>query len=596
MINRTDMTRLYLFIFAVFFILSNTADARQLVYESGGKLTPEQASFDVTHYDLNVTVDPSDSTVTGYVDIHFQMVHPGNRIELALDPRMNLDSVEWVNPAQNPGVKPNPAADAEKGSTAISDPDRQAFTSDLSFTRTEDHRSFYVRFPATLQPGTTHQIRVRYGGKPRPALNPPWDGGFVWEETPSGEPWVGVATQTIGAWIWWPNKDHVSDKADSVAINITMPDNLVVASNGILRRESVPDEGLKTWHWFHSNPISNYNVTINAAPYITISDTYTSVAGDEMDIIFWVLPEFREEGEQLFPQFAEQIRFFEEKFGPYPFRADKYGVAHAPYLGMEHQTIIAYGATFENDNMFGMNAGFDDLHQHELAHEWWGNLITAMDWRDFWIHEGFGTYMQALYAGHVSGEDAYHDMMEFLRGRVSNEATMEVAPRQRMSSLEITQGNRGGDVYYKGAWFLHTLRYVIGDDQFFEVMRRFAYPAAEMETITDGRQVRFVTTDDFMHLAEKITGQDLEWLFEVYLRQPELPVLQATRFAQNVTLEWIVPQDLPFPMPVPVKIGDSTHTLIPENNRIRFEVDESIEVEADPDQWILKSFRLNTGG
>lgn len=127
-------------------------------------------------------------------------------------------------------------------------------------------------------------------------------------------------------------------------------------------------------------------------------------------------------------------------------------------------------------------------------------------------------------------------------------------------------------------------------------MRRFAYPDPEMEQITDGSQVRYATTDDFMHLTEELTGLDLEWLFEIYLRQPELPVLRATRFGLSVTLEWVVAGGRPFPMPIHVKIGDETHTLIPENNRISFEVDENVEVEVDPDQWILKNFRLNEGG
>src|SRR5690625_2093806 len=105
------------------------------------------------------------------------MVQPNNQIALALDPGMDLDSVEWLDSS-----------------------------SEVSFNRVEDHRTFYVHFPSTLQPGSNHQLRVSYGGKPRVAPNPPWDGGFVWDQTPSGEPWIGVATQTIGAWIWWPNK------------------------------------------------------------------------------------------------------------------------------------------------------------------------------------------------------------------------------------------------------------------------------------------------------------------------------------------------------------------------------------------------------
>lgn len=551
-------------IFSLLFLLfmCQTIIAQPIVYESGGVLTPEQAAFDVTFYDLNLKVNPADSTVGGSVEVHFDMVHPSNVIELALDPRLEIEKIEWI----------------EVGSKR------------LRFTHEKGYKNLMVYFPETLQAGEKSGVKVTYGGKPRVANNPPWGGGLVWDRTPSGEQWVGVATQTNGAWIWWPNKDHPSDKADSVAINITMPDDLIVASNGRSRGETDHGDGWKTWHWFVSTPINNYNITINAAPYILLEDTYTSTVGDKMDVMFWVLPEYKEEAEWLFPQFAEQMQFLEEILGPYPFRADKYGIAHSPYLGMEHQTIIAYGASFENDNLFGLNAGFDDLMQHELAHEWWGNMVTAWDWRDFWIHEGIGTYMQPLYAEYLNGEEAYREMMELFRNRISSQR--EVAPRQSLSTLEMTGGGRGGDVYYKGAWFMHTLRYVIGDENFFKVLRRFAYPDPELENATDGSPVRFATTDDLMHLAEELTGMELDWLFEVYLRQPSLPILNAARTPGNVTLEWSVPEGYDFPMPIDVKINGDLYSLIPENGRISFEVSDSAQVEIDPNHWILKEFEL----
>ena len=542
-----------------------------LIYESGGELPHELAAYNVHFYDLDLKVNPADSTVAGTVDIHFTVVHPTNKIALALDPRMEIyqiKQIEKVEPEQ---------------------------TETLKFSRTETDRTFFIQFRETLQPSRKMQLRISYDGRPKVAPNAPWDGGFVWSRTPSDDPWVGVAVQTTGAWLWWPNKDHPSDRADSVAINLTMPEDLIVASNGHLRNETVPVEGWKTWHWFVSTPISNYNVTLNAAPYEIISETYTSTAGDEFDMTFWILPEYLEKGKELFPQFSQQMRFMEEIAGPYPFRADKYGVAHAPYLGMEHQSIIAYGANFENDNLFNQDAGFDDLHQHELAHEWWGNLVTVWDWRDFWIHEGFGTYMQALYAEHLSGKEAYHSMMDMMRRRIITNTDREVAPRRPMSSTEITQGARGGNVYYKGAWFLHTLRYLVGDDTFFELIRRFAYPDPEMEEVTDGSHMRFATTDDFLHLAEEVAQMDLEWLFEVYLRQPELPVLHAMRRGGFVRLEWRVPEGYRFPMPIDIIIGGERVTLVPgERDVISFEVDDYVEVEADPDEWILKEFELRT--
>jgi aminopeptidase N len=554
MIRTVILTLFFSFVFLNLF-----AQDRQLVYESGGELPPEKSSYDVRFYDLNLKLDPADSTVSGSVGIHFDIIHPTNIVALDLDPRLEIEAVNWIGDETERLVR---------------------------LERFENSKTFNIYFPETLQPGSSTSLEVVYSGKPLVGENPPWDGGMVWDRTPSGEPWVGVAVQSIGAWTWWPNKDHPTDKADSVAINFMMPDNLVVASNGRSRGVTDHGDGWKTSHWFVSNPINNYNVTVNAAPYETISETYTSITGEEMDITFWILPEFREQGEKLFPQFAEQIRFLEEIAGPYPFRADKYGVAHAPYLGMEHHTIIAYGANFENDNLFGQNAGFDDLHQHELAHEWWGNLVSVWDWRDFWLHEGIGTYMQPLYAEYLNGEESYRKMMEFLRTRISSDRA--VAPRESMTSQDIREGQRGGDVYYKGAWFMHTLRYVVGDDNFFQILRRFAYPTEEMESVTTGEQVRYATTDDLLYLAQDISAMELDWLFEVYLRQAELPGLNVTRAGHRVVIEWNVPRNMNFPMPVEVRINNELTTLMPENNRISFEIPESASLEVDPNHWILK--------
>jgi aminopeptidase N len=554
------MTRISLLIAAFLLIMSSTTTAQDVVYESGGELPPEKASYDVFFYDLNLKLNPADSTVNGRVGVYFNVVHPTNVVALDLDPKLEISSVNWTEDERERAVK---------------------------IERSNTSKTFYVYFPETLQPGRSTALEIEYSGIPRVGDNPPWDGGLVWKRTPSGEQWVGAALQSLGAWVWWPNKDHPTDKADSVAINFTMPDNLVVASNGRDRGVTDHGDGWKTSHWFVSTPINNYNVTVNAAPYETMSESYTSTAGDEMEIKFWYLPEFREESEWLFPQFAEQIRFLEETIGPYPFRGDKYGVAHSPYLGMEHQSIIAYGASFENDNLFGQNAGFDDLHQHELAHEWWGNLVSVWDWRDFWIHEGIGTYMQPLYAEHLNGMESYREMMEFLRTRItSNRAT---APRESsMSSLDIREGERGGDVYYKGAWFMHTLRYVVGEEHFFEILRKFAYPTEELENTTTGEQVRYATTDDLLYLSEEISGMDLDWLFEVYLRQAQLPALNITRAGLQVVMEWDVPNGIDFPMPVEVRINNEMVTLVPENNRITLEIPESADLEADPNHWILK--------
>jgi aminopeptidase N len=546
-----------LFLFLAVLAIAQNLNAQTLIYESGGELTPELSAFNVHHYELDLEISPSDSSVSGTVAVHFETVHPANKIALALDPKLSIANIYR----------------------------RDGDEKSLEFTRDGSDRSFFVHFPSTLQPGERVVLDIEYGGKPLVASNPPWGGGMVWEQTPSGEPWLGVACQTIGAWVWWPNKDHPSDRPDSVAINITMPDDLVVASNGRSRGVTDHENGKKTWHWFVSTPINNYNVTFNAAPYETISETYTSIAGDDMEMTFWVLPEFLDEGKKLFPQFKEQMEFMEQIAGPYPFRADKYGVAHAPYLGMEHQSLIAYGAGFEDGALFGSPAKFDDLHQHELAHEWWGNLVTVWDWRDFWIHEGFGTYMQALYAEHVSGEEDYRAMIRHFESRITS--MQPTAPRERMTTREITGGGRGGDIYFKGAVFLHTLRYYMGDDLFFESIRRFAYPDPAMEQVTDGSHMRYATTDDYLTLVNKLAGENLDWLFEAYLRTAEIPQLHVRHGDNEIILQWLTAAGSRFNMPVEVYIDGEMSKAEPENAVIKIDANADKDIEIDPYNRIL---------
>ncbi len=361
-------------------------------YDSGGPLIVEQAAYDVTYYDLALAVDPSDSTITGTLRMDARMVAPAEVVALDLDTLLAVESISLT--------------DLESAAP-------------LSFRRSGSR--VFVELPFTKQPGDDLSLTVEYGGKPRVAPRPPWDGGFQWATTPSGEPWIATSNQMIGADVWWPNKDHVSDKPDSMRIRITVPDPLVVATNG--RQEKVTDngDGTRTYDWFVSTPISNYNVALNIAPYEVLKEEYRSVTGETFPVVFWVLPENLEDGLAFMPEILEHLRWFERTLGPYPFRADKYGVAQTPHLGMEHQSIIAYGANFDNGAMTGgEDWGFDALHHHELSHEWWGNLVTNADWKDMWIHEGFGSYMQALWLEDTQGIERYHEYMASVRPRMGN--------------------------------------------------------------------------------------------------------------------------------------------------------------------------------
>ncbi len=530
------------------------AQAQTPIYDTGGPIMPEQAAYDVTFYNLDIQVFPDERRIDGSLRVDANVVHPMYWLVLDLDTLLAVHAARLI---QNDGsIQPRP--------------------------HRREGGKLWIDLGATHQPGQKVAVEIAYGGKPRTARRAPWDGGFSWERTPSGAHWVATTCQGEGADIWWPVKDHVSDEPDSMALQVRVPDPLVAACNGRLRRTEPHPDGTSTWHWFISNPINTYNVAINIAPYRAIEGNMDCVTGETYPVVFYVLPEDYEKGQRLFPEILDHLRFYEKWLGPYPFRADKYGVAQTPHLGMEHQSIIAYGANFKNGSMTGgVDWGFDALHHHELAHEWWGNLVTNSDWRDMWLHEGFGSYMQPLYAEQIAGKERYREYMRSMRFFPNR---LAVAPRASQTGKEIYRA----PIYVKGAWVLHTLRFLMGEEAFFRALRRMAYPDPAMEKITDGRQARFASTDDFMRVCEAESGMELDWFFEVYLRQPALPKLFSRIENQTLTLRWESPvPEFPFPMPVEVEIGDQRLRLQIPAAGITIPLGKNDKPVVDPDGWLL---------
>jgi len=518
------------------------------IYDSGGPLIPEQAAYDVTYYDLSLQVFPADSSIRGHVGITAKVVQPLDWFVIDLDTLLSIDRIV--------------------GKTGLS----------RNFDRQEG--KVWINLETTRQAGEMISLQIYYHGKPHVAVRAPWDGGITWAKTKDGSPWIATTCQGEGADIWWPVKDHISDEPDSMGIHIRVPDPLFCATNGRLRSVEPHQDGTTTYHWFVSTPINNYNVALNIAPYLLIEDSYDGVAGDRFPVKFWVLPEDYKQARTFFPQIIEHLRYFEQTLGPYPFRADKYGVVQTRHLGMEHQSIIAYGAHFNNSAMTGKDWGFDALHHHELAHEWWGNLVTCSDWRDMWIHEGFGTYMQALYLEETQGIKKYHEYLKSIRDFWNIEP---VAPLESKSAEEISVSS----VYFKGAWILHTLRYLIGDDKMGQLLRRMAYPDPELENISDGKQVRFASTSDFLSLAESVYGKNLDWFFNVYLRHSRLPVLESEIENNQLKIYWKAPDDLDFPMPVDIQMGNEIRRLEVPSEGTVVKLPEGMDPIIDPDKWLL---------
>ncbi len=522
---------------------------------SGRPIPEEQAAFDVLHYDLAVRVDHERRSIRGRVLVRARVVEPTPAIVLDLDERLQVERVV--------AGETKLAAKHVRGELRI-----------------ESKELFAVR-------GAEFELAVEYAGKPREAPHAPWDGGFVWSETPGGAPWIATANQMQGADLWWPCKDQPDDEPDSMDIRVTVKKPLVDASNGELVEVLDEPDGWRTFHWRVSTPINAYGIALNIAPYETITREYTSLAGDTFPVTYWVLPENLERGKVLFEDILRQMAGLEQLFGPYPFRADKYGVAETPHLGMEHQSIIAYGNEYSG-NPWGEDYGCDMLHLHEFAHEWWANLVTARNWNDFWIHEGPASYAQALYAERLLGKDAYFREMAAQRRGIANQAA--VAPRAPRTTADMYFGgpdSPGGDIYFKGSWILHTLRWLLGDERFFAALRRMAYPDPALEKDASGKACRFATTDEILAIVEESAGMELDWFFELYLRQPKLPVLEARAAGGELRLQWKTPQDLPFPMPVEVELGgELVRVECPEGKGTLALLGR--EHRVDPRGWILR--------
>jgi aminopeptidase N len=517
--------------------------------DSGGALLPEQAAYDVTYYDLAVRVTPTRKRIDGQLTVRAIVEAPLEGLVLNLDRRLTVTSV-W--------------ADAKRNRT-------------LPVERRNEQNELRIELEDRHARGDTIHLTVAYGGAPRVAPRPPWDGGFTWAQTSTGAPWIATSGQTEGADLWWPVKDHPSDEPDSMDLAFTVPDSLVAASNGTLQAVERASDSTRTYRWHVSTPINAYNVTLNAAPYTRLDTTYVSTIGMDVPVSAYVLPSDSSRAADALPGFLDQVRFLEETLGPYPARADKYGIAQTPFLGMEHQSLIAYGHDFSPGGL-GYDAPFDALHFHELSHEWYGNLVTVGDWKDFWLHEGPATYLEALYAEHLDGDSAYHALTDYFRGRTTGGTP--IARTAPTTAEEIYHR----DVYFRGALTLHTLRYVVGEDALREILRRFVTPDSAKTTPA----FRSVATSDFQRLAESVSGRSLEAFFDVYLYQANLPVLETTRSNGAVQLRWTNTGDAAFSVPVPVRANGEMHRVSMGKGEGRLSVPVGGDVQVDPKGWVLR--------
>ena len=476
-----------------------------------GELTAPRTCYDVTFYELNIDIDLDNRMIAGYVDFYAWAVNEFTELQFDLAKNMVLDEVNY------------------KGRS-------------LTYTREED--AVFVTFPA-VQAGTQFQFRVTYHGKPAEAKKPPWDGGFVWEKDKAGRDFVGVACEGDGASLWWPCKDHPTEEPDSMAINITVPSNIMCVANGRLR-EKVETDVKTSYKWFVTKPINNYNVSVNIANYAVIADTIHSVTGIQ-PVTYYVLDYNETVAREHFKEARTMMRSLEKFFGPFPFWEDGYKLVETPYLGMEHQTAVAYGNDFKTyergiRTIYGY---MDYIILHETAHEWWGNNITACDGADVWLHEGFAVYSEVLYVEDQLGYPmSIHYLLELRRGIQNRRAI--VGPRG-----EYYWGFE--DAYTKGAWILHTLRSVLDDDaMFFGILKGFQQEFA----------AQIVCTEDLVEYINNATVKDFTPFFDQYIFDRRPPTLEYSLTKDKLLYRYtgILPE---FSMPVNVLVNKDEVRLQP---------------------------------
>jgi len=481
-----------------------------------GSNTPQRAWWDVTFYDLHVSVMPADSSISGWNGVTYLVKRPARVMQIDLQVPLVVDSM------------------VQQGRP-------------LTFRR--DGNAFFVTLVAPQRTGAHNTIDVYYHGQPRVATNPPWDGGFSWRQDSLGHQWIATSNEGIGASVWWPNKDYLGDEPDSQRIAITVPDSLQDVSNGRLRNTTHNTDGTTTYEWFVNDPINNYDVEVNAGHYAHFSETYQGEAGP-LTMDFWPLAYHLDTAKVQFQQARSMMQCFEHWFGPYPWYRDGYKLIEAPYLGMEHQSGVTYGNHYENGYLgrdlshTGWGLKWDFIIVHESAHEWFGNNITMKDQADMWIHESFANYAENLYTECQDGKAAGAAYVIGTRRAIRNDAPI-------IGTYGVNDEG-SGDMYYKGGNMLHTIRQLVNDDAKWRGVLRGLNRTFWHQTVTSAQ---------IEHYMSAHTGLDLSKVFQQYLTTTKVPELQYRLSGSSLAYRWanVVPG---FAMPVRVTVGDSAYALI----------------------------------
>jgi aminopeptidase N len=447
-----------------------------------GSITDERVWWDLLHYEIDVQVEPDKKFISGSNTIKYKVLKASQIMQIDLQEPMKI--VKVIQHHKN-------------------------------LTYKQNGNAYFVELQAKQKIDDINAITIYFRGKPKEALNPPWDGGFTWKKDLNKHDFVANSNQGIGASVWLPCKDHPYDEPDKgVSIKVTSPEQLMDVSNGRLISIKENHDNTKTYHWKVLNPINSYAINISIADYQHFYEKYNGENGI-LDCNYFVLPYNFEKAKVQFKQVPKMLEAFEYWYGPYPFYNDGFKLEEVPYLGMEHQSAIAYGNGFNNGYQKGDLSGtgwglkFDFIIIHESAHEWFANSITTKDVADMWIHEGFATYSEVLYLDYHFGTKAGIDYVIGIRKNIKNDKPI-------IGRYNIN--DRGSnDMYYKGANIIHIIRQLIDNDEKFRDILR-------------GLNKKFyhqvVTSEQIENYIMDQSGLDLHTFFDQYLRTKKVPVLE----------------------------------------------------------------------
>lgn len=490
------MTKYKIFISVVLFcLLTNLSFAQTFTRADSlrGQITTVRACYDVLKYEIDVkfptlagSKEVTNYPIAGAVHIFALGVQDFDWLQVDLFAHLEIDSIVYYG---------------------------------QQLTHKRELNAVYIKFPFVKKTGEQFRFTVHYHGNVIIAQRAPWDGGFVFTTDSLKNPWIGVACEGFGASSWWPCKDHLSDEPDSgVVLNIQIPKNsgLMAVGNGKLTNRSI-NELWEKFTWEVKNPINTYNVSVNIGDYRQFSHNFTSLDGEAQKLDYYVLSYRLEQAKAHFEQVEPMLQCFERLFGPYAFWEDGYKLVETPYWGMEHQSAVAYGNNYRNNKW-----GFDFIIIHESAHEWWGNSVSVADHADMWIHEGFTTYAETLYLECVGDRATANRYLLEQRKRIALKQPM-VGP------YDVNFTDADTDVYFKGAWMLHTMRNSLANDSLF-----FGY----LKTCYQHFFKQVTNTDEMLAFWLLQMGESYRYAWEHYLYQPQLPVLAWQKQGKGKTAKW----------------------------------------------------------